>query len=152
MDRARYRRSVIVLGLAGIFGLITVSGLPICPMAGVLGIPCPGCGLTRATLALAHGDFQRAFSFHPLVFVLAPLFIAAVSNTALEYVRGPSPRRTATPWLASRTKTAIAWVLLAATLCVWAARFLGYFGGPAPVQTLRDWGRARAAAVLRVRR
>jgi Protein of unknown function (DUF2752) len=155
VDRARYRRSVIVLGLAGIFGLITVSGLPICPMAGVLGIPCPGCGLTRATLALARADFSQAFSFHPLVFVLAPLFIVAVSNAAWDYVRGPSARHATTPWLASRMATAVAWVLLAATLSVWGARFLGYFGGPVPVLTLREWARGAPSPVfdvLRVRR
>ena len=34
------------------------------------------------------------------------------------------------------------WILLALTLGVWGARFFGYFGGPAPVETFRAWADA----------
>jgi len=39
----------------------------ICLSQLILGLPCPGCGLTRATLALLTLDFPRAFAMHPLV-------------------------------------------------------------------------------------
>ena len=45
-----------------------------CPIKFVTGISCPGCGMTRAWIALAHLNLQQAFSCHPL-FILAPLFI-----------------------------------------------------------------------------
>lgn len=125
------------------FAVIVVERLPFCPMATVLGIPCPGCGLTRATLALLHGNIRAAFALHPLVFVLAPLFAAAITSAAFGYVRGPRLQRTPNLWFASRSATLIATVLLVATLGVWAARFLGYLGGPAPVTTFGDWQRAR---------
>lgn len=35
----------------------------------VFGIPCAGCGMTRAFIAALHLDFQSAFKFHPLVFI-----------------------------------------------------------------------------------
>lgn len=143
MDRALLRRTGFVLALGGVFALIAHSGLPFCPMAGVLGIPCPGCGLTRATLALAHGELHHAVALHPLVFVLAPLFISACGSAAWSYIRGPLPARQPNAWFASRSATAIASLLLIATLAVWGARFLGYFGGPAPVVTLREWSQAR---------
>jgi hypothetical protein len=114
-------------------------------MAGVLGIPCPGCGLTRATLALAHGDLRGALHLHPLVLPIAPLFVGALLLAAWSYVRGsrasskPNPK----PWLASRSATVLAFGLLAATLGVWGARFRGYFGGPAPVETFQHWIHAR---------
>jgi hypothetical protein len=115
-------------------------------MAGVLGIPCPGCGLTRATLALARGDLRGALALHPLAPLIAPLFIAAIARAALGYVRGPRPSATSSasrkPWLASRTVTVLALLLLLATLGVWGARFLGYFGGPAPVTTFQAWARS----------
>jgi hypothetical protein len=145
VERAVVRRSVIVLALGGSFGLIMRSGLPVCPLAGVFGIPCPGCGLTRATLAFVRGDLRQAFTFHPLVLVLAPLFIWAMSGAAWDYVRGPSPQRTASPWFASRSATVLASLLLVATLSVWGVRFLGYLGGPVPVLTLGEWGRAHGA-------
>jgi hypothetical protein len=39
--------------------------LPACPLFSITGIPCPGCGSTRATLALAGGDFIGAFLLNP---------------------------------------------------------------------------------------
>ncbi|MCU0961961.1 MAG: DUF2752 domain-containing protein [Pirellulaceae bacterium] len=29
------------------------------------GVPCPGCGLTRAFISLAHGRLSAAWSYHP---------------------------------------------------------------------------------------
>jgi hypothetical protein len=39
----------------------------LCPFREITGIPCVGCGGTRAMLALARGDLQAAFSWNPLV-------------------------------------------------------------------------------------
>ena len=148
MNRAFFQRSLLVASFAGIFAAIVAFRLPFCPLASVLGVPCPGCGLTRATIALAHGEVQHALELHPLVFVLAPLFIAAMCSTAISYVRGPRRSPATVPsrtWLASRTVTALASVLMLATLGVWGARFFGYFGGPVQVETLSDWSRAHLA-------
>ena len=132
-----------MLTLGGVFAVIVLERLPFCPMATVLGIPCPGCGLTRATLALLRGDVRGALALHPLVLLLSPLFAAAISSAAFGYVRGPSSRRNPNLWLASRNTSVVAVVLLVATLGVWGVRFLGYLGGPAPVTTFRDWQRGR---------
>lgn len=37
-----------------------------CPFLLFWGIPCPGCGMTRAFIALLHLDIQAAFYYHPL--------------------------------------------------------------------------------------
>lgn len=34
------------------------------------GIPCPGCGMSRAAAALLRLDFSAAFGYHPLVFAM----------------------------------------------------------------------------------
>lgn len=34
------------------------------------GVSCPGCGMTRSTLALLQLDFAAAWHYHPLVFYL----------------------------------------------------------------------------------
>ena len=41
------------------------------------GLQCPGCGLTRASMAVLRGDFQAAFNFNQLAFFV-PLFLVAV--------------------------------------------------------------------------
>jgi hypothetical protein len=143
VDRAQLRRSLVVLALGGFLALILLSQLPFCPMAGVLGIPCPGCGLTRATLAALHGDLRGAFHLHPLVFVLTPLFVWSIGAAAFGYVRGPRPHSKPKLWLSSRSATLLASALLLATLGVWGARFLGYLGGPVPVVTFRQWAEPR---------
>jgi hypothetical protein len=50
----------LLLALVGFYALIG------CPFRFFLGICCPGCGMTRAMLALLHGDFALASYYHPL--------------------------------------------------------------------------------------
>ena len=50
----------------------------LCPLKNLTDIPCPGCGSTRATLALVKGHFGTAFSFNPLttsVLLLSPVIL-----------------------------------------------------------------------------
>lgn len=49
-----------------------------CPFKWFFGIPCPGCGMLRAFFSLLRLDFQKAFSFHPLVFLMIPVGIYLV--------------------------------------------------------------------------
>jgi hypothetical protein len=132
------RLALIALG-AGLFALAVQRDFPLCPLAGSFGIPCPGCGLTRATLALLHGDVRSALRFHPLVLLVAPLVAVLASAAAFELLRGP--RRPPKPWLRlkARTVSAAAAALFVLTLGVWLARFAGYLGGPVPVTSMHDW-------------
>ncbi|MGG7161910.1 DUF2752 domain-containing protein [Clostridium baratii] len=42
-----------------------------------IGIPCPGCGMTRAWIEAINLSFYEAFKFHPL-FLLAPILIILI--------------------------------------------------------------------------
>lgn len=137
-SKPSWRRAVVVGAILAPIGLAIATGFPLCPSAAVLGVPCPGCGLTRATLALLNGHFAEAFALHPLVLPLAPLYFGAIGAVIVDYVRGPRPRGSST-WLTQRWVTLSALALLAATLLLWGVRFLGFFGGPAPVETYQSW-------------
>lgn len=41
-----------------------------CPLRFLTGIPCPGCGMTRAWLAILHLDVTGAAAWHPLFWTL----------------------------------------------------------------------------------
>ncbi len=51
------------------------SAAPFCPLRFLLGIPCPGCGMTRALAHLARGEWRPALALHPL----APLVAAELA-------------------------------------------------------------------------
>ena len=124
----------------GGFALALWTEFPLCPMASSFGVPCPGCGLTRASLALLHGDVREALHFHPLVWLLAPLFVGFMSSAAFDLVRDTSkPRSRSIVHWNNRLLTLVATGTLLLTLGVWLARFAGYLGGPVPVTSLRDW-------------
>jgi hypothetical protein len=55
------------LRLAGIADIF-----PPCLISRIIGRPCPGCGLTRAGLALLRFDFRTAWDFNPMIIVVAP--------------------------------------------------------------------------------
>lgn len=116
-----------VAGLALLFAV----GVPVCPFAVITRHPCPGCGLTRATLALLHGDVGEALRLHPLSIVVSPLLAGVLGYGAVGYVRRgrwPGVGGAAERWIAGVSLAL--WILL---LAVWLARFLGALGGPAPV-------------------
>jgi hypothetical protein len=45
-----------------------------CPIRLITGISCPGCGMTRAALAVLHLNFAKAFYYHPLI-IITPIML-----------------------------------------------------------------------------
>ena len=149
------RRGLFLLLLSAPVALAVAVDLPLCPLAAVLGVPCPGCGLTRAGLAALRGDFAHALALHPLIFWVGPIYVLVVGGMLLGWVRGSSapapvaadgaagpPHARAQRVLLSRVVSVLAALTIALLLAVWLARFAGWFGGPVPVESLRTW-RAR---------
>lgn len=142
--KPRWHRWGIALALVSPVAFAVFNEFPLCPTAGVLGIPCPGCGLTRATLLLLNGEFARALALHPLVVPLAPMYIGALVFFGVDLVRGPRNTAPSASWLTRRWVSVFGVLVLTATVTLWVLRFVGYFGGPVPVQTYRSWAAAHA--------
>lgn len=63
------------VGIVLLYFLFTITKIG-CPIKYITGIPCLGCGMTRATLSILKLDFDMAFYYHPMIFVLLPTVIA----------------------------------------------------------------------------
>lgn len=72
-----FRRLMLLAGMIVYFTLafsvMEKTGIG-CVFLYFLGIPCPGCGMTRALRALLRMDFAAAFAFHPLIFAMPYVF------------------------------------------------------------------------------
>jgi hypothetical protein len=99
----------------------SLLGLPtLCGFRIATGLPCPGCGMTRALVCAAHGHWHEAAQFHPMgpaVFVILLLFAAA----RLFEIATPLPRRL----VAAASGTGAALLFL-----VWVARVGGWLPVP----------------------
>ena len=74
------RLFLIGLGFIGIYTAISqkspdeVSLIP-CIFHSVTDVPCPGCGMTRACIALTHAHFAEAWRYHPFSFLIVCLAV-----------------------------------------------------------------------------
>jgi hypothetical protein len=120
----RDRRLVIILLVAAIAQLSLVSfqlpGWP-CPFFHVLGIPCPGCGLTRATLLLFRGDWKQSIAFH----AFAPVFMMVLITTSASAVMPRKIRDRLIPIIEiMERRFGLSSFLLLALILYWLARLL----------------------------
>ncbi len=46
-----------------------------CPIRKIIGLYCPGCGVTRMLLSILKGQFYQAFRYNPLLFLSLPFLI-----------------------------------------------------------------------------
>ena len=115
------------------------DGPVVCPLPLATGIPCPGCGITRATAHATHGEFREAFRYHPLwPFVLAYAGMLWIYKI-LETSRGQPPK-----WPSDR----IALGGLAVMAVFWAVRLVWFFAHDGLSVMARDNLFARLARLL----
>jgi hypothetical protein len=71
---ARYLALFVILA-SFVFPL---GGLPVdlCVLHASTGLPCPGCGMTRAISAISQGEFSTALGLNPFAFFAWPTFFA----------------------------------------------------------------------------
>lgn len=57
--------------------IMNILKLESCPVKLLIGLPCPGCGMTRAVICLLKLDFKGSFRYNALWLIL--LFIVVVA-------------------------------------------------------------------------
>ena len=99
-----YGLAVLAALFAGAYLSASILGWG-CPLQHFTGVPCPGCGLSRALFALLRLDFAAAFRYHPMIYVLPPVALYTLFGKKL----------------GSKTRER---VLLWGTMALWAAVWL----------------------------
>jgi len=126
--------ALVVAGTAGVQIALVSLSLPgwVCPFFRVTGIPCPGCGLTRAVILLLKGDVQGSLRFH----AFAPILLLTAVSLILFLVL---PRSITQPTIAKvellEQRTGFTVIILVGLILYWLARLL--FMQTAFVQLIR---------------
>src|ERR1043166_5357133 len=120
----RYRAlSSIISGVALLQLMLSLGHFPNwpCPFFHALKIPCPGCGMTRASLFLFNGQWRQAVATH----AFAPLLLVAL---ALIGVCAIAPKnhveRIAGHTESIERYTGLTTLLLSGLILYWLARLL----------------------------
>jgi hypothetical protein len=131
----RDRKFALVLaGAAGIQLTLVSFSLPgwVCPIFHITGIPCPGCGLSRAVMLLLRGDLEGSLRYH----AFAPILLITVAGLILATVL---PRSIIEPVVCKAEKlegkTRLTAIILVGLMLYWLARLL--FMQSAFVQLIR---------------
>lgn len=99
-------RRVLALAFIGtVFVPASGLGVDLCPLHAATGLPCPGCGMTRAMGSVWHGAFADALGLHPFVALLWPL--AAVVTLSAPLSRAQWERATSA---LGRWARAVSWL------------------------------------------
>lgn len=74
-DPKRWRDKLIVtLALLAFVAVLWVLKIP-CPVFALTGIPCPGCGMTRALVGAVQFRFAYAFEMHAMFWSAPVLYL-----------------------------------------------------------------------------
>lgn len=96
-----------------------------CPMVILTGLPCPGCGMTRAILCLFTGRLAEAWQYNPCVY----LWLAAAVYVCRErYICGRPVK--GIRWLAGG--------IAAVMICCYLYRMMTVFPGEPPMVMKED--------------
>lgn len=70
------KQNIVALLMIAVYAVVVQALFhKVCPWLILTGIPCPGCGLTRAGLLLLSGHFIKAWQMNPAIYLWAPFLV-----------------------------------------------------------------------------
>ncbi len=117
------RFGLMLTGALGLNICLVSLSLPAweCPFFRLTGVPCPGCGLTRACMLLLRGEVQASIKFH----AFAPIFLVLI---AMLIIGTLLPRSVTEPLInkaeALERQTGLTIIILGGLILYWLARLL----------------------------
>lgn len=125
------RAAIFVCALAAGVFVLASAHVP-CGFASMFHVPCPGCGSTRAMLALASGDLAGLLRYNPLAPVMSALLAALALQALWSVLATGTFRRVGHGAVGSAVSFGLA-AVAALEVAIWCARFGGLLGGLVPV-------------------
>ena len=92
----------------------------VCTFKRFTGIGCPGCGLTRSFISIAHGKLRAAWNYNPAGILM---FAAAVFQIPYRMAQIVRLRRGRPAWRLRRLDWAL-WFIVFALLAEWIGRLV----------------------------
>jgi hypothetical protein len=130
VNPAAWFRRPAVIGAWAILLIVALHpphglGIPICWLESTVGIPCPGCGLTRSMSCAIRGMFHASWTYHPF----GLFFLLAFVGTAIVGLLPAASRRRLQALIARHTRGFnVAYALfIAAFLTYGTTRALAHF-------------------------
>jgi hypothetical protein len=117
------RENLAIAGIGAVHFGLRFAGLPgwNCPILAATGIPCPGCGLTRAIMELVRGDFIQSFHTH----AFAPIFLLAMIVMFITLILPETQRRSVIARISNlETRNGITGWVLSSLMFYWAFRLI----------------------------
>lgn len=117
------RLALAVVGFGALNVALFVLHLPTwqCPLLHTTGVPCPGCGLTRAIALLFRGEWRASLTMH----AFAPIFVIGLAMIGLGALLPSSRRQAFIDWIREvEQRTAITTLLVVALFLYWLVRLL----------------------------
>jgi hypothetical protein len=112
-----YDEGGLKLALPGISAPVLLPDT--CMSRRVLGISCPGCGLTRSFASTAHGDLERAFGHNLMGPILFAFCVLQIPYRLIAYLNPASCRGFVR--LVERRADLIAWAVVFGLMISWGA-------------------------------
>ncbi|QDU28194.1 hypothetical protein ETAA8_32940 [Anatilimnocola aggregata] len=93
----------------------------LCYFRRATGLDCPGCGLTRSFISLAHGQLLAAWHFNPAGVLLFPVVLFQIPYRLAQLLRVGRGHR---PWNLTTVAQGVFIALFVVLIVQWVAKFL----------------------------